>query len=61
MIHLTFHWLYLLLGAILAFGIYWAYKFFKRNDGFGINPLIGCLVLLITLLVIMSIGGFCLW
>lgn len=57
MIHLSFNWLYFMIGVIMVVSIYYANRFFKANDKYDLNDLLGCFILYVAIFTIILIIG----
>lgn len=51
-----------IMGCILCFGIFIAYPLFKdSSETYGVSGIAGCLVMTITILTMLAVGGIFLW
>ena len=51
-----------IMGGILGFGIFIAYPLFKDSSKTnGVSGIAGCLVMIITILTMLAVGGIFLW
>ena len=51
-----------IMGCILGLGLFVAYPLFKSSSKtYGVSGIAGCLVMIITFLTMLAIGGIFLW
>ena len=62
MIDLHFHWAWLLIAAVVIFGVFIAYPMLNEdNDRYGITGAMGCVVMVVAVLLALVIGGIFIW
>lgn len=56
------HLVVVIMGCILGFGSFIAYPLFKASSKtYGMSGIAGCLVMIITILTMLAVGGIFLW
>lgn len=56
------HLVAFIMGGILGFGIFISYPLFKASSKtYGMSGIAGCLVMIITILTMLAVGGIFLW
>lgn len=63
MINISFHWIWLLLVAIVIGAVILANKLgaFKDEDKYGVKACFGCIIIIVGLLIAAVIGGIFIW